>query len=333
MKRGILFISLFFFGCSITKFAVNKMVPTFDIVMSAAYRMNDALIMKEGLPSNIILLEGLHRISPENDRLLILNATAYCSYALGFIEDEDPERAIKLYLRGRDYALSALFLNKRVKKLLKKHNAYDGKNDIERVNRLREIFENEEKEIMKMKQATTSSTYVTITPPSLDEKDYEKIVKKLGFKKEDAPYFFWAGNCWAGWLNLSKKDPKALFDISNILTIMKMVRALDDKYFYGGPRLFFALYYAGLPALMGGGPEKAKKEFEEVFKITEGKFLLAKAFYAKFYAALIKDEELFDKIIEEVLSTPSDIDPDLTLMNEIAKRKARLFRDKKSELF
>ncbi len=285
MRKSISLICLLgiFYSCSPTRFVVNRMVPTFNEVMQAAYEMNDPLIMKEGLPSNIILLEGLSHISPHNSQLLTLTAQAYCSYALGFIEDTNPERAKKLYMRGRNYAIRALKENKKFRKTLEK------------------------------------------------EKDWRKAVAVLD--EDDVPALFWTGNCWAGWLNLSKKDPKALFDIPNVLAIMERVKKLNDKYFYGGPHLFFALYYAGLPALMGGGPQKAKEEFEKVFEITKGKFLLAKAFYARFYAALIKDEALFDKTIEEVLSTPSDIDPELTLMNEIAKMKARLYKQQKRDLF
>lgn len=261
---------------------VNAIAPSFNEIIESAYKMNDSLILKEGIPSNIILLEGLLGFSPDNRDLLALTAQAYCSYALGFIEDTDPERAKKLYLRGRDFGLRALKVNKKFRKIVNK------------------------------------------------EKDFKKAAAVLD--EEYIPDLFWTGFCWASWLNLSKKDPVALYDISNIVALMERVKDLDGKYFNGGPHLFFAMYYSGLPVPMGG-PEKAQAEFDKVFEITGGKFLMAKAFYARFYATIIKDEELFDKTIEEILNTPSDIDPNLAVMNEIAKTKARHFRNQRMDFF
>jgi hypothetical protein len=85
--------------------------------------------------------------------------------------------------------------------------------------------------------------------------------------------------------------------------------------------------------MMGGGVDKAKKEFDIVFEITDGKFLLAKVLFAQYYATLLKEEELFKNTLNEVLNTPSDILPDATLANEVAKVKAKILLEKAGEYF
>lgn len=160
---------------------------------------------------------------------------------------------------------------------------------------------------------------------------FEKALKTL--ELDDVPSAFWAGTCLGYWLNLSRRDPKALFEIPKVKGFMERVLELDDKYFFGGAHLFMGTYYSMVPSIMGGGAEKAKKEFDTVIEMTEGKFLLAKVIYAQFYLTLIKDEESFEKILNEVLRTPSDVLPDAALANEIAKEKARRLLEKLEELF
>jgi hypothetical protein len=45
---------------------------------------------------------------PENEHLLLLTSQAIAGYALGFAEDEEPERAKSLYLRAKEYGLRVL---------------------------------------------------------------------------------------------------------------------------------------------------------------------------------------------------------------------------------
>ena len=80
-------------------------------------------------------------------------------------------------------------------------------------------------------------------------------------------------------------------------------------------------------------PEVAEAEFQRAFEISDGKFLLAKVFHARYYAPLIVDEELFERELNEVLEAPSDALPEVRLLNEIAKAKARIFLANKSRYF
>ncbi len=134
---------------------------------------------------------------------------------------------------------------------------------------------------------------------------------------------FWTANSWAGLINLNLKDPMVLFDLPSVLALMNRVKELDHTYYYGGAHLFFGMYYASQPAMIGGGPAKAKPEFDALFTINGDRFLMGNVFYARYYATAALDRALFESELKKVLAAPPDALPDVRLINEIAKRKAR----------
>ena len=156
-------------------------------------------------------------------------------------------------------------------------------------------------------------------------------------QKEDVPYLFWTAAAWGGWFNLSQQDPEAtseiLFDALPIRKLMERANALDPDYYYGAPKMFFAIFYTQIPASAGGGPKKAEKTFKEVIKISDGKFLLAKVMYARYYLAAIRDREKYKQVLNEVLDAPDNILPKARLANIMAKKKARLYLDQMEEIF
>ncbi len=66
---------------------------------------------------------------------------------------------------------------------------------------------------------------------------------------------------------------------------------------------------------------------------TEGRFLLAKLFFAKFYCHRILDDELFEDSLMEIMNQPDDIWPEYRLLNALAIEKARQLIKEKDELF
>ncbi len=271
-------------GCgSFIRMGLRSASSVLNDLIRATYKHNDPELVREAIPASLLILDGLIETDPENYELLVLASQGYSGYAMAFVEDEDPERAKKLYLRGRDYGLRALRLCKKFRKAMDNREPMD------------------------------------------------LALKKLN--KDFVPAMFWTVSNWAAYIYLSRRDTSVLFEISDVTALMERLRELNPEYFYGGVYLLYALYYANQPALTGGGPEKAKEEFEKVFKISNDKFLLARVLFAKFYAVPLKDEALFEAELKKVLDTPSDVLPDALFMNEVAKIKAKNLLRRKGELF
>jgi hypothetical protein len=161
--------------------------------------------------------------------------------------------------------------------------------------------------------------------------DLGRMMQK--FKKEDIPLLFWTGFSWAGWINLSLSDPQALADLPKVQVIMQRILELDETYFHGATLLFFGSVWGMKPKMLGGDPEKAREYFERNLHITGGKFLLTYVYYARFYAAKILDEELYDRLLNTVAATPAEVLPEYRLLNVMAKEKARYLLGKKEDIF
>ncbi len=144
---------------------------------------------------------------------------------------------------------------------------------------------------------------------------------------------FWAAACLAGYIAVNLDDPGAIAEIPRMLAFARAAEALDDTYFHGGPHLLLGTYYASMGEALGGNPAESRRHFERLFEVTGGRFLLGKVFYAKTYAVQQQDRDLFVRTLEEVRDAPANLERDLALPNQAARRKAVQLLDRVDELF
>jgi isopentenyl diphosphate isomerase/L-lactate dehydrogenase-like FMN-dependent dehydrogenase len=83
---------------------------------------------------------------------------------------------------------------------------------------------------------------------------------------------------------------------------------------------------------MGGRPDVGRAHFERAVALSEGRNLLAKVMFAESYARLVFDRDLHDTLLGEVLSAPVQA-PGLTLMNTVAKGRARELLESADDYF
>lgn len=270
------FLPLFVFsiqGCSLTQFTINATSVIIDGGFEAMNRETDVVLASQALPTDLKLLDGLILESPDNEKLLLLGAQGYTSYALGFVEDSSNERASVFYLRARDYGLRILFENDDFKK------GFSG--DIE---------------------------------------DFQKALDQLD--GDDIPAVFWTANAWGSYMNLNRGNVDALVDLPKIEAMMNFVLKHDETFFYGGAHLFFGTILASLPALFGGDTASARIHFEKALQASDGKFLMVYFYYARYYAVMTQNKELFESLLHKVIDAPENLLPEQNLANEIARAKA-----------
>ncbi len=88
-------------GCGVTRTVSTKaMLPILHGSLDEAYRDADLATVEDGIPANLILIRGMCASNRGHRELHQLAAQLYFSYALGFVEDEDPTRAGLLYGEG-----------------------------------------------------------------------------------------------------------------------------------------------------------------------------------------------------------------------------------------
>lgn len=88
-------------GCVLVDGVARRTVKgILESSFSSFYAEEDLTLAREASASNLKLLEGLCTRYPKDTSLQVLCAKAFFSYSFGYVEEENPERASKLYYRG-----------------------------------------------------------------------------------------------------------------------------------------------------------------------------------------------------------------------------------------
>ena len=276
-------ILAFITGCiSSQKIVAEKAPALFRDVALSANRQSDIVLVRQGIPSYLMLIDGMLQSYPENPDLLLAGAQAYAAYASVLDEDEQ-DRAAVLSERAKQYALKALDL----------------------------------------------------TPPFKGAlgKPLEVFQERLGkTDKKQVPTLFWVGNIWAGWI-ASNEGAAAMADLPWVEALMERVLELEPSFYYGGPHLFKAILLSARPEQFGGNLKKAQEHFQKALDYGQGKFLMTEVYYAEYYARQTFNRDLFVSTLKRVLETPAQVDPDLTLANTLAQRKAKKLLARVDEFF
>ncbi|MCB1656990.1 MAG: hypothetical protein H6996_09325 [Moraxellaceae bacterium] len=130
------------------------------------------------------------------------------------------------------------------------------------------------------------------------------------------------GSVWAGWIQVHSDDWNAIADLARVKMIMQRVLALDENYQQGEAHLYLGVLATLLSPALGGQPEVGKSHFEKALVLSEGKNLIAKVYYAKFYARNTFNRELHDALLQEVVAANPQAEK-LTLSNLLAQQQAK----------
>jgi len=138
---------------------------------------------------------------------------------------------------------------------------------------------------------------------------------------EDIAYLYGFGSAWAGLLQVSSGDWKALADLPKITLIMEKVVSLKESYEYGGAHTYLGVFSSQRPPSLGGKPEVGRKYFEKAISLSNGLNLMNKVLFARYYARLVHNRDLHDRLLREVIEANAKA-PGLTLINTLAKQEA-----------
>ena len=252
-------------------------------VSAATARHDDLDLVASGVPTFLLLLEGLLVANPQDPQLLLSATETYTSYAT-LVEVDDPQRAKHLYHRGKEYGLRALALR--------------------------------------------------LSQPDLLQAPYAEFVRVIDdLEASDLSVVFWAASSWGAWISANTESMAALADLPKVIKLMQWIAAQDETFQYGSPHVFLGTYYAALPPMLGGNPQKAAEHFDRAVAISKGQVLMVYVLKAKFYARQIFDQALYESLLHEALTRPADAVPELTLQNIAAQKQAQLLLDQADDFF
>jgi tetratricopeptide (TPR) repeat protein len=172
-------------------------------------------------------------------------------------------------------------------------------------------------------------------PFSRKSKLTKKTVRdRLGaIKKDDLEVLFWSTMAWNSWINLNLEKPAALGQLSAAQACLKRILEINPDYYYGTPYILMGSTLSALPGSFGGDEKQAKEFFEKALKTSDGKFLLAQYYFARYYAVRVQDKGLFTELINRILDASPDELKDACLVNSVMKEKSKRLLELSDELF
>lgn len=299
MVRAALLIPLLLVGCDVTKFTANSTSGLFRRAAPAIERHWDYELVGEAMPSNIVQMEGLLQIVPENETIVTNAIRLYTGYAYGWIEDRvevlqgeghfleaeaEMTRARYMYERARDLAVHLIGID---------HEGFQAKYD----------------EGLEPFQAW--------------------LQEEFDDAEDDCPGLLFAGYAWGSYINANKSDMEAVADLPFAEALVQRSIELDPAYFNHAGLIFMAVAKTAAP---GADLDAAEPYWQRAIEATERRNLLLLVNMAKAYSVRRQDREQFVALLREVLEA-GDVLPEQRLQNQIARRRAARYLRQVNELF
>lgn len=289
------------YGCDLTRFTASSTANMFGRASAGLEQHFDYELVGDALPGNILQLEGVFRIVPENEQLGLTLVRAYVSYGYGWVEDEMEQaqdrgdleeeerlmgRARLLYERGRNVGLHLM--------------------------RLRD--------------------------PGIDaaltggHEGFVEYIHQRFTTPEDVPLLFWTGYAWGSAINAGRDDPEMILALPFARALVERAVELDPTYYNYSGLTFLGVVNASLPEALGGNPDRAREYFERALAATERKFFTVQFSYARTYAVGRQDRNLYIRLMREVVDG-GDPEPLARLANRMTRRRAIRWLHRTDQLF
>ncbi len=253
-----------------------------DTLSAAILNQDDPVLIRDGVPAYLLVLDGLIHRRPHDSGLLSAGARLFALYGSRF--EADPERAAQLTAKGRSYGERAICAAHR---------------------------------------------------PSCqwDGLDHESFVEQLqNVRRRDIDALYAYALSWLSHLDSTSDDWSAVAELPWVEAVLEHVLVLDESHDHGALHGYLGTLNALRPPALGGQPDVARAHFERAIELSGGRDLSLKVEYARRYARMMFDQELHDRLLNEVLSSPVEA-PGYTLFNVLAQRQAEVLLASGQEYF
>jgi len=283
-------------GCSIKKFAVNRVGDALAGGGTTFASDDDPDLIRAAVPFSLKLMESLLAESPRHDRLLFATASGFTQYAYAFVqmdadqlEDQDfsaaealRARAKRLYLRARDYGLRGLE---------GRHPGFGA--------HLR----------ADPRRAVTAA------------------------RVKDVPLLYWTAASWGSAVSLAKDDPDLIKDVPQVEALIDRAEALDPDWSDGAIQSFLITYEMARQGATGDPAERSRRHFERAVALSRGQQAGPYVSLAEAVCVQKQDLSQFDALLAQALAVNPDATPEYRLVNLVMQRRARWLQSRRGDLF
>lgn len=284
-------------GCSIKKFAINKLGDSLASSGTTFASDEDPELVEAALPFSLKLIESLLAESPRHWGLLFAASSGFTQYAYAFVQQDADQmeeqdvakaaalrtRARKLYLRARDYGLRGLEVRR----------PEFGK-------ALRE--------------------------------DAKAAVRAAS--KADVPLLYWTAASWGSAISLSKDNPDLIADQPIVEALIDRALELNESFDQGAIHGFLITYEPSRPGSAAeAAATRSRKHFQRAMELSGGKLASPLVTLAEAVSVSKQDKKEFQALLNRALEIDVDAKPEWRLSNLVMQRRARWLLGRLDQLF
>ena len=283
--RSLLFLALALFatGC-LDRVVVDGTLHSTRQASGAFDTLSDLEVARIGAGSNLVQIEGLQRLSPDNDDARFLLLKLWTGFASAFIEDEWEQA----YDRGDDDTESAQSARAR--------EAYD-----------RAILNG---------TALLERRLPGFAAATRNTETMKAYVAAAG--KDDAEPMLWVGLAWLSRGLVAQERTELVSELFVGVALLERSVELDPTLGWSMGLAALGAYHARSP---DAELAQAKTLFEQALTQTHRTALSVQLLYAQSWACRAHDEKTYRALLQEVLAA-GDVLPAQRLENTVARRKA-----------
>ncbi len=281
-------------GCSVRSLAINALARSLVASGDVFAADGDPELIADATPFALKTIEALLAEKPRHPALLLAACRGFAQYAYAFVELEAERLEATDYAAARHGYERALGLYLRARDYGLRGLELDAPGIADRLRR----------------------------DPS--------AAAALG--GADVSLLFWTAAAWGGAISVGLDRPEIVVDWPVVRAMMERVLARDETFERGAVhQVMIAL--EGLPATMGGSPERARRHFERAVELSAGSSAGPYVTLAESVAVAEQDWREFRRLLEAALEVDVDAVPSRRLANVLAQRRARWLLDRGEALF
>lgn len=283
-------------GCSVKKFAINKVGDSLANSGTTYASDDDPDLVGQAVPFGLKLMEGLLAESPKHRGLLFAASSGFTQYSYAYVQEPSEElesddlaranflkaRARRLYLRARDYGLRGLET---------RHPGFGAALRVE------------------SKEAVRSTT------------------------RRDVPLLYWTAVSWGAAIALSKDRPDLVAEQPLVETLIDRAYELNPGFEHGAIDQFLISYESARQGANGDFASRSKQHFDRAVTLTSGQSASPFVAYAESVSVQKQNRDEFEALLQKALAVDPDARPEWRLSNLIAQRRARWLLSREDELF
>ena len=170
-----------------------------------------------------------------------------------------------------------------------------------------------------------------LNPETTAIAELESATAELG--KGAVPALFWSASCLAKWIDLDRDDISSVANLASAAILMQRVLELDDRFYYGGPHLFFGVYYGSRAPMFGGDFLLSEEHFQRADQINQYKLLMVDLLRAEYLYRQQLNRTAFHDTLLYIVEAPEGLYPEMALVNAITRQRAGYLLELEDEWF